>query len=146
MRRITQQAFNEWVKKYYSEALAKIDAGEFLWGSFGKGNRRKGIILASTKTGKAARSYCHSDDKWDIGTGLAVAYARYMGVEIPRVEKTYLISELIGKEIMIEGNRYFITPYGNAYSMFAIDEFGKVYHLSRARVVFENEIIVEKEK
>lgn len=149
--KITQQAFNEWVRKYYNEVMEKINNGELCWLTFGRtksgdNNRKKGIIIVSTKTGKIARSYRHSSDEWDIRVGLAVAYARYMGVEIPQVEKTYLVTELVGKEIMIDGNRYYITPYGNKYSIYAIDESGRVYHLSKARVVFEYQIILKKEQ
>lgn len=146
--RITQQAFNEWIDKYYEEVLAKIRSGEMTWHSFGKDivvnyGKPKGVLLSSIRNGKVARSYCHDDDEWDTRTGLAVAYARYIGVEIPQVEKTYLISELIGKEIMIDGNKYYITPYGDKYFVFAIDECCIAYRLSRARVIFESDICKE---
>lgn len=150
--KITQQAFNEWVEKYYNEFQPKLKSGEMTWTSFGKSvvahnySKPEGILLINIKNGKTARSYCHDDDKWDTRIGIAVAYARYMGVEIPQVERTYLIKELVGKEIIIEGYKYYITPYGNTYYMYAIDEFGKVYHLSRIRVVFESEIVSEKKE
>ena len=149
--KITQQAFNEWVRKYYNEAMEKINNGELCWLTFGRtksgdNNRKKGIIIVSTKTGKIARSYRHSTDEWDIRVGLAVAYARYMGVEIPQVEKTYLIAELVGKEIIIKGTKYYITPYGNKYYMYAMDEQGAVCHLSKIRVVFESEIVSKERK
>lgn len=145
--KITQQAFNEWADKYYKEVQFKISSGEMTWSTFGKDlncAKPDGILLISLKNGKTARSYCHDDDKWEFQIGLAVAYARYMGVEIPQVEKTYLVTELVGKEIIINGKRYYITPYGNTYNIFAIDELGLVYHLSRARVVWESEIVLKK--
>lgn len=149
--KITQQAFDKWVDRYYNEAITKINKGEFAWVAFGKSesdnsDKKKGIILASTKNGKVAYSYRHPDDKWDIVTGLAVAYARYMGVEIPQVEKTYLVTELTGKEVMINGKQYYITPYGNSYFIYAMDEFGQVYHLSRAKIVLESEIVFKVNK
>lgn len=144
--RITQQAFNEWVDKYYKEVWSKIGSGEMTWNSFGKNlivnnyAKPEGILLASVKNGKVARSYCHDDDEWDTRIGLAVAYARYIGVEIPQVEKTYSVSELIGKEIMYHGKRHFITPYGDKWAACAVSINGGIRFIDRGYVVFESDI------
>jgi hypothetical protein len=147
--RITQQAFNEWVNKYYEEVLAKIRSGEMTWHSFGKDmitnncTKPKGILLSSIRNGKVARSYCHEDDEWNIRTGLAVAYARFMGVEIPQAEKSYLASELVGKEIMYHGNRVFITPYGNNWCVYTVSEGGIVKFIDKGYIIFESDICKE---
>ena len=147
--RITQQAFNEWVDKYYKEAQSKITSGEMMWHSFGKNlvinsyAKPDGILIASVKNGKVARSYCHKDDVWHLKTGIAVAYARYIGVEIPRVEKTYLVSELIGKEIMYHGKRHFITPYGDKWAACAVSINGGVRFIDRGYIIFESDICKE---
>lgn len=147
--RITQQAFNEWVDKYYGEATVKIKSGEMTLHCFGKNlvtdncAKPDGILIASVKNGKVARSYCHEDDVWSFKTGIAVAYARYIGVEIPQVEKTYLVSELIGKEIMYRGKRHFITPYGDKWSFYVVSITGAFGFIDRGYVVFESDICKE---
>lgn len=147
--KITQQTFNEWVNKYYEEVLAKIRSGEMTWHSFGKDivinncGKPKGILLSSIRNGKVTRSYCHEDDEWNVRTGLAVAYARYIGVEIPQVEKTYFASELVGKEIRYHGKRHFITPYGNKWSLYTVSIDGVIGFIDRKYVVFESDICKE---
>lgn len=144
--KITQQKFNEWVDRYYEEVRSKISSGEMMWTSFGKNivthncGKPEGILLINVKNGKTARSYCHDDDEWDTRIGVAVAYARYMGVEVPQVEKTYHASELIGKEIMYHGKRIFITPYGNSWCLYMVTRAGVVGFIDRDYVVFESDI------
>jgi hypothetical protein len=141
--KITQQAFNEWADKYYKEAQSRITSGEMTWNTFGKDlncTKPDGILLISLKNGKTARSYCHDDDEWEFRTGLAVAYARYMGVEIPQVEKTYRADELVGKEIRYHGKRVFITPYGNTWSLYIVSIAGVIGFIDRNYVVFESDI------
>lgn len=147
--RVTQQIFNEWVDKYYEEVLVKIKSGEMSWHSFGKNlitnsyAKPKGILLFSVKNGKVVRSYCHDDDTWSIRIGLAVAYAHYIGVEIPQAEKTYSVSELIGKEIMYHGKRHFITPYGDKWAACAVSINGGIRFIDRGYIVFESDICKE---
>ena len=67
--------------------------------------------------GKVVRSYCHPDDAWDWETGVAVAYAHYMGIEVPQVEENYFIKDLVGKEVTLPSissttpTTVFVTPY-----------------------------------
>ena len=85
------------------------------------------------------------DGKSFITANLAVAYAHYIGVEIPQVEKTYSVSELIGKEIRYHGQRVFITPYGNNWQVYSVSRCGIVKPIDRTYVVFESDICKQDE-
>lgn len=109
---VTAQEFDKWVDKYYQE-FRKGD--NFVLYAFGdETTTQRGIIIINRKSGKIARSYCHPEDVWDYETGVAVAYAHYMGIEVPQVEKGYFIRNLVGKEVMLPAYSpaaVFVTPY-----------------------------------
>ena len=116
---MTEQQFKEWVDKYYWEFREGNNFVLYVFGDeVNAANSPHGVIIINRKNGKIARSYCHPDDEWDYETGVAVAYANYMGVEIPKVEKSYWIEELVGKEVkwyqFPNGDTpttVFVTPY-----------------------------------
>lgn len=112
---MTKLQFEEWVNKYSQEFY---DKDNFVVYGFGdKSKRQRGIIIVNIDNGKVARSYCHPDDEYDCKIGIAVAYAHYMGVEIPKVEKSYWIEELVGKEVILPSEwsdiptTVYVTPY-----------------------------------
>ena len=122
---MTELQFKKWVDNYYQEFSRRND---FVACAFGAGNpKRKGIIIINRDNGKIARSYCHPDDMWDWETGVAVAYAHYMGVEVPQVEKTYFIENLVGKEVILPATHpigptvVFVTPYTKGDFVLAVD-------------------------
>lgn len=49
-------------------------------------------VLINYKTGEITKAKCHENDKFDSSIGVAIAWARYKGYEIPR--ETVNISEL----------------------------------------------------
>ena len=126
---VTEQQFKQWVENYYQEFCRRND---FVAYAFGAGNpKHKGIIIINRDNGKVARSRCHPDDMWDWETGVAVAYAHYMGIEVPQVEKNYFIKDLVGKEVMlpaIYGNipttTVFVTPYIKGGYIIVVDYMG----------------------
>lgn len=109
---VTAQEFEKWTERYYREFCMNKD---FVVHAFGaEATKQHGVIIVNLRNGKIARSYCHPDDEWDWKTGVAVAYANYMGVEVPQVEKGYFIRNLVGKEVMIptySPSAVFVTPY-----------------------------------
>lgn len=122
---MTELQFAKWVEHYHMELIAR---DEFVAQSFGaKNKKRRGVILINTNNGKVARSYCHPDDKWDYQTGLVVAYAHYMGIEVPQVDKSYFIENLVGKEVILPATHpigptvVFVTPYTKFGFVLAVD-------------------------
>ena len=108
---VSAQEFDKWVERYYREFQRR---GDFVAYDFGiETTKRRGIIIVNRNNGKIARSYCHPDDEWDWKAGVAVAYANYMGIEVPQVEKGYFIKDLVGKEVIIllRPAAVFVTPY-----------------------------------
>lgn len=125
---VTKQEFEKWAKYYYQELIARNS----FWGySFGaKDKKQRGIIIINKSNGKVARSYCHPDDEWDYETGLAVAYAHYMGIEVPQVEKSYFIEDLVGKEVKWyqfpnedTPTTVFVTPYKKGGYQVVVNKF-----------------------
>jgi hypothetical protein len=112
---VTAQEFEKWVERYYQEFCMNKDLVLTAFGD--KTTKRRGIIVINKNNGKIAHSYCHSDDEWNYETGVAVAYAHYMGIEVPQVEKGYFIRDLVGKEVVLPAiysgtpTTVFVTPY-----------------------------------
>jgi hypothetical protein len=125
---VTEQQFKQWVENYYQEFCRRND---FVAYAFGAGNpKHKGIIIINIDNGKIARSYCHPDDEWDYKTGLAVAYAHYMGIEVLQVEKSYFIEDLVGKEVKWyqfpnedTPTTVFVTPYKKGGYQVVVNKF-----------------------
>ena len=113
---VTAQAFEKWVERYYQEFQRR---GDFVAYDFGtETTKRRGVIIVNRSNGKIARSYCHPDDEWDWKAGVAIAYAHYMGIEIPKIDKMFFIEDLAGKEVkwyqFPNGDiptTVFVTPY-----------------------------------
>lgn len=122
--------FKKWVENYYLEFLMRKDFLAYIFGSADKKYKRHhGVIIINKSNGKVARSYCHPDDEWDYETGVAVAYAHYMGIEVPQVEKGYFIRDLVGKEIILPAiysntpTTVFVTPYIKGGYMVVVNSF-----------------------
>lgn len=113
---LTESEFDQWIKDYYREFCMSDDFVAHVFGAESISNKKHGIIIINKHNGKVARSYCHPGDKWDYTIGIAIAYAHYMGIEIPKIDKTYFIEDLVGKEVVLPANfgtssTVFVTPY-----------------------------------
>lgn len=125
---VTAQVFEKWVERYYQEFQRR---GDFVAYDFGtETTKRRGVIIVNRSNGKIARSYCHPDDEWDWKAGVAVAYANYMGIEVPQVEKSYFIKDLVGKEVILPAicgvipTTVFVTPYIKGDYVIVVDFTG----------------------
>lgn len=52
------------------------------------------VILVNHRTGKTVMAKCHRKDEFDTKTGTAIAWARYLGKEIPKVGTRIYTGEL----------------------------------------------------
>ena len=113
---MTESEFDQWIKDHYREFCMSDDFVAHVFGAASLSDKKHGIIIINKHNGKVARSYCHPEDKWDYTIGIAIAYAHYMGVEIPKIDKTYFIEDLVGKEVVLPASfgtssTVFVTPY-----------------------------------
>lgn len=120
--------FDQWIKDYYREFCMSDDFVAHVFGADAINNKKHGIIIINKHNGKVARSYCHPDDKWDYTIGIAIAYAHYMGVEVPKIDKTYFIEDLVGKEVVLPANfgtlsTVFVTPYKRGGYQIVVNKF-----------------------
>lgn len=79
----------EWAEGVYEEFLADSARISEVH------NHKTGItIVYDLRTGETAFSKCRKDEKFIVGIGVAVAYTRLKGREVPRVRKAVLVKNL----------------------------------------------------
>lgn len=120
--------FDQWIKDYYREFCMSDDFVAHVFGAASVSDKKHGIIIINKHNGKVARSYCHPDDKWDYTIGIAIAYAHYMGVEIPKIDKSFFIEDLVGKEVVLPASFgspsiVFVTPYKRGDYQIVVNKF-----------------------
>lgn len=77
---MNKKEFRQWVKKAYGDfqkdkqAIAYSGCSDI-------------VIVYDTTAVKSAIAKCHPQDTFDYDTGVAIAYARLKGIEIPKVEE-----------------------------------------------------------
>lgn len=69
----------------------------------------KTYIAYNFKTNKVGMARCHPDDEFNRETGIAIAYARCKGIEVPKISTYKKFCELKN------GDRF---SYGNIYYLF----------------------------
>lgn len=45
------------------------------------------VIIVNKRTGKTSIARCHPNDEFCVGVGVAIAFAKWHGVQIPNVER-----------------------------------------------------------
>lgn len=75
-----KRGFEQWVKKTYRDFQKDKQAIAYS-GCSGV------VIVYDTTAVKSAIAKCHPQDTFDYDTGVAIAYARLKGIEIPKVEE-----------------------------------------------------------
>jgi hypothetical protein len=84
---MTKKEFKKWV----DEMVRKYNADFKVLCLNGEGTgyiiEENKIIVLDAKTGKTGMARCHEDDKFKFETGLAIAYARLKGFEVPEIEE-----------------------------------------------------------
>lgn len=75
-----KKGFEQWVKKTYGDFQNDKQAIAYS-GCSGV------VIVYDTTAVKSAIAKCHPQDTFDYDTGVAIAYARLKGIEIPKVEE-----------------------------------------------------------
>ena len=90
--KMTKEEFKEWVAKRYRECLYSC------YKIFGD----KDITIAVSKHGnKVGIAKRHNNDKFDRAIGIAIAYARAIGQEVPEICDTAYLSELKNGDLFI---------------------------------------------
>lgn len=87
MKRMTQGQFNEWVN------LKNGEFGRSHYTDIVCGGGRT-VVVISENGNKIGKATCHEDDNFSRRTGIAIAYARAIGQEVPEVIETVEISSL----------------------------------------------------
>ena len=75
---------------------------------------RSNITVCVDDKGKIGVAKCHPDDIFDYDIGIAIAYARCKGIEVPKVTTYKKLSEM-------ENGEKFIDVFGNTYRYVAKD-------------------------
>lgn len=118
-----KKGFEQWVKKAYGDFQKDKQAIAYS-GCSGV------VIVYDTTAVKSAIAKCHPQDTFDYDTGVAIAYARLKGIEIPKVEE-----EPEFKRVGYEQEYYYITRHNAAgFGAACTAELG--YHFDK--ILFEN--------
>ena len=102
--------FYEWVKQMIKEYQNSPDYIQFCAVA-----DEKYSFLINHRTGKVTKAKCHEDDIFDEEVGLAIAWARYKGYEIPKERRIVYASKLkYGQHFYFmdkEGENVFIAKH-----------------------------------
>lgn len=74
--------FIEWANKKYSNFMNLLWGGKKSYIDYST-DETTWVSIYNCRTGKFAKSYCSSNDTFDIKIGIAIAWARYLKEEIP---------------------------------------------------------------
>lgn len=86
--------FIEWAKRKEKECLNACEHSSALyWTTY-----KRRVTIVNMTTGKCGKSYCNKNDKFNRTIGLAIAWARYLGEEIPPMEEDYIVKESYKKD------------------------------------------------
>lgn len=96
--------FNEWALEKYHQFEKVYKLRPDLTYEISTLNRTTAII--DMKNGKASFSKCSKCDEFNANIGLGIAWARYIGVEIPKQITFVKISELNPGQRFIFADRY----------------------------------------
>lgn len=115
-----KKGFEQWVKKAYGDfqkdkqAIAYSGCSDI-------------VIVYDTTAVKSAIAKCHPQDTFDYDTGVAIAYARLKGIEIPKVEEEpkfkrvktaapyYYINSNVNGQIICYSKSEYNNKYDNYY-------------------------------
>lgn len=77
MKTMNKEEYNRWVSDIINEFIHDDNASHVYKAPY--------TILYDMTKGKSAFSKCHPNDVWDSKIGIAIAYARMRGKEIPKL-------------------------------------------------------------
>lgn len=100
MKRMTQEDFNEWVNLKNGE-FGRSHYRDIICG----GGRT--VVVISENGNKIGKATCHKDDNFSRRTGIAIAFARAIGQEVPTIINKVEISTLsYGDKFIYDDYRY----------------------------------------
>ena len=99
---MNKKKFKQWVKKTFRDFQKNKQVIAYS-GCSGV------VIVYDTTAVKSAIAKCHPQDTFDYDTGVAIAYARLKGIEIPKVEE-----EPEFKRVGNEQEYYYISKFNTA--------------------------------
>lgn len=100
MKRVTKEQFNKWAVGMYNEYIAS----KYCSTRCNDGNT---VICFSKHGNKIGKATCHKDDEFKFYIGVAIAYARAAGKEVPTVIEEIGIKELkYGDNFIYDGETY----------------------------------------
>ena len=106
MKKMTQKDFNEWVN------LKNGEFGRSHYTDIVCGDGRT-VVVISENGNKIGKATCHKDDNFSRRTGIAIAFARAIGQEVPAVVETVRVGTLsYGDKFMFVDSTYiYVTKH-----------------------------------
>lgn len=106
MERMTKEQFNKWAVGMYNEYVASSYCST-------RCNDGNTVICFSKHGNKIGKATCHKDDEFKFYIGVAIAYARATGKEVPAIINKVTIQELkYGDKFIYNGELYvYVAPH-----------------------------------
>lgn len=132
MKRMTQEQFNEWVN------LKNGEFGRSHYTDIVCGGGRT-VVVISENGNKFGKATCHEDDNFSRRTGIAIAYARAIGQEVPEVVSEVKVDTLsYGDKFMCFNHKYiFVAEHPTKTNQYiaVLEENGLVHNFPWFRMV-----------
>lgn len=90
--------FKEWAIEKYHQFKKAQESNLYLTDFVAPG---RAVVIINLKNEKSSLSKCHPCDKFNVCIGLGVAWARYLGEEVPKQAISTTISKLTPGEQFI---------------------------------------------
>lgn len=109
----------------------------------------RSVAIINTRNGRTGFSKCHPHDKFNISVGYAIAWARYLGEEVPKQANPTTISKLTPGDKFIHVDEIYNGMYNgmkfyyighdpvNAVSVAVCAASGENYHFKLNRRVIK---------
>lgn len=125
---MTRKQFNEWVGKMVKRYKIEQLSNDYEMRTI------KNVIICVDRNHKVGIAKCHPDDKFNIFIGMAIAYARMRGLEVPKVTNYKRLSEMVNGDRFIYRKKtvlHFIGKYPFLKDMYVmLDNSGTTYVLA----------------
>lgn len=138
--------FFAWAQKKEKEFYAACNNSKWLdWST----DYKSRVTIVNMSTGKCGKSYCNTKDTFNLTVGLAIAWAKYLGEEIPPIEQNYIVEEVYEEDKKFNDKdkalNYFFSKCFNEksttpieYTLNSLAELGKDFSAEKRDFIYWN--------
>ena len=106
--------------KWANDMVKRIDYERFFTYTLPDNQCKNVVICYDKSTGKTGVARCHPNDKFDLVWGKAIATARCLGIEVPKITECFISEMKYGEKFRYKHNVYVFLckiPDSNCYAV-----------------------------